>query len=588
MPLVYIPDHTHSPFGPSSYGGQAQHPLFPTPPHSSYAPSPYAPAHVDPIAARKQALIAEFAQSLDQHYPSSSAPHPQSRFDYGQQQHYQQLLQQEQKRIERQQAEKSYLKALEKERVMAALQAAAAEERRKKEKAKRQRRQEEEREKELLQREIQRVSLSGVVFSVSDHETDQPPLCPSQQFALRQHLLQQRQAAYEQHVQEARLQQIAAQRQRSRQQVLLQQQRSQEQQRRSEATHPLENFLNLIGASTEAEDEKESQAQHEVRLLLGCGVLRHPQRLTSLPSLPQQDPTAAIEAFFGQLFQHCAPAEAASAKGDKQTEGPAAAYHYIPHPSVAGPSAPVQRPSTPPHAATSNKPVTPTRSVSPPRSPVARTTPHQKLSALFTRLRSAASTSNSLKELQFHLTNILVEADGVESDGDAGIRSRRKELVAEVEKVLTGLEKKEKGEAAEESQSVERQPTPSATVDEPAQPTQAEVEPTPSAIEFTPAPVDHSLSPAEEEDSQPTLSPAPVLIPISSPPSSPVVQPTTHEDDTRSDAGSDHSNLASPLHTSTELKDDDDAKSVSSSTSSRRGRKATVEDAPDEDGFQMI
>lgn len=587
MPLVYIPDHTPSPFG-SSYGGQAQHPFFPTPPHSTYAPSPYAPAHVDPIAARKQALIAEFAQSLDQHYPPSCTPHPQSRLNYGQQQHYQQLLQQEQERIERGQAEKSYLKALEKERVKAALQAAAAEERRKKEKAEGQRRQKEEREKELLQREIQRVSLSSVVFSVSDHETDEPPLCPSQQFALRQHLLQQRQAAYEQHVQEARLQQIAAQRQRSRQQLLLQQQRAQEQQRRSEATHPLENFLNLIGASTEAENEKESQAQHEVRVTRRFSIFQTFRRLTSLPSLPQQDPTAAIEAFFGQLFQHCAPAEAASAKENKETEGPAVAYHYIPHPSVAGPSAPAQRPSTPPRVATSNKPVTPTRSVSPPRSPVARTTPHQKLSALFTRLRSAASSSNSLKELQFHLTDILVEADGIESDGDAGIRSRRKELVAEVEKVLTGLEKKEKGKAAEESQSVEVQPTPSPTIDEPGQSHEPAVKPTPSASESTPAPVDHSPSTAEEEDSQPTSSPAPVLIPISSPPSSPLAKPTMHEDDTCSDAGSDVSSLASSLHTSTELKEDDDGKSVSSSTSSRRGRKATVEDAPDEDGFQMI
>lgn len=411
--------------------------------------------------------------------------------------------------------------------------------------------------------------------------------CPSQQFALRQNLLQQRQAAYEQHVQEARLQQIAAQRQRSRQQLLLQQQRAQEQQRRSDATHPLQNFLNLIGASTEVENEKESHAQHEVRLLPRCGVLRHLQRLITSPSLPQRDPTAAIEAFFDQLFQHCAPAEAASAKEDEQTEGPVAAYHYIPHPSVAGPSAPVQRLSTPPRAATPTKPVTPDRSASPPRSPVGRTTPHQKLSALFARLRSAASTSNSLKELQFHLTNILVEADGIESDGDAGIRGRRKELVAEVEKVLTGLEKKEKGKAAEESQPVDVQPTPFATVNEPAQPIQADVEPTPSAIESAPAPVDQSPASAGE-DAQPTSSPAPVLIPISSPPSSPLVKPTTHEDDTRSDAGSDVSSLASPLHTSTERKDDDDAKSVSSSTSSRRGRKATVEDAPEEDGFQMI
>jgi len=333
----------------------------------------------------------------------------------------------------------------------------------------------------------------------------------------------------------------------------------------------------------------------------------------------EQDASAALEAFLGQLFGHCggpsspAPKQASSkpAEAPAVKPQPSATYHYIPHPSVAGPAAvrpasstptstPVTtpaRPSTPPARAT---PAPVSRSSSPARSSASSppATPHQKLSALFARLRSAASEANSLTELQHRLTTLLVEADAIEAGGDAAVRSRRKELVCEVEKVLGALERKEaaRSDAAATSSSapVAEQVETAKPEDSVAGPSAAPVAveesaSTASAVADEEAKPEPSPASPPASAETPAAPPAPVFIPIGSPtPTSSRALPAADNDD---DARSDVSSVASPLLTATAAAPDDDTRSVTSSRSSssfRRGRKAYVEDAPEEDGFQML
>ena len=157
----------------------------------------------------------------------------------------------------------------------------------------------------------------------------------------------------------------------------------------------------------------------------------------------------------------------------------------------------------------------------------------------------------------------------------------------EVEKVLGALERKEAARSdvvAEQAEDVKPQdsaassvaPAPVA-VDQPAAAAApvGEEEPKPEPLaSSTPAPAETPFS-----------DPAPVFIPIGSP--TPAPSRTLPDDD---DARSDVSSLASPLLGATAALDDDarSATSSRSSSSSRHGCKAYVEDAPEEDGFQMM
>ena len=169
MPLVYVPDHHASGTASLPYGLGLSHPSYPAfgSSHPSYASS-YAPA-ADPIAARKQALLAEFARSLDEQY--TTAGYPSAVPVYGQyshqhQLHQQLLLQQQQQRereqqqeylaqLERQRAEVALLEAVEQERHRQVLRrkaalaaAAAAEKEQARQRAERQRRLEAEQQQE--------------------------------------------------------------------------------------------------------------------------------------------------------------------------------------------------------------------------------------------------------------------------------------------------------------------------------------------------------------------------------------------------------------------------------------------------------
>lgn len=238
------------------------------------------------------------------------------------------------------------------------------------------------------------------------------------------------------------------------------------------------------------------------------------------------------------------------------------------------------------------------------------------------------------------LTNLLIEADGIESEGDEGVRKQRKRFVSRVEKVLDGLVASE-SEQPQPPQQHDQEETaldiePLTTSSPPATPPTVESSSpidTPSAAPelevFIPitspevVPVDLAAveessvpisTPSQEDARSSPSSPTPPTLPSSSP-SSPVgpspealvlsgsvdgPETSDGESDASSDV-SDRSPPSSPRSRPVEVKASgaeagpsstrrsSSVGSASSSTSSRRGRKAYVEDAPEEEEeFQLV